>query len=88
MDERVLEPTREGTLEEIQNCRGKIGRLLVIYFVIILLLILSGGGNLFLLLMEGGGKRNVLGKILYAALPLFLWLYTQRPSTSGGILKL
>ena len=51
MDERVLEPTREGTLEEIQNCRRKIGRLLVIYFVIILLLILSGGGNLFLLLM-------------------------------------
>ena len=88
MDETVLEPTREETLEEIQNCRRKIGRLLVIYFVIILLLILSGGGNLFLLLMEGGGKRNVLGKILYAALPLFLWLYTQRPSTSGGILKL
>ena len=88
MDETVLEPTREGTLEEIQNCRRKIGRLLVIYFVIILLLILSGGGNLFLLLMEGGGKRNVLGKILYAALPLFLWLYTQRPNTSGGILML
>ena len=88
MDETVLEPTREGTLEEIQNCRRKIRRLLVIYFVVILLLILSGGGNLFLLLMEGGGKRNVLGKILYAALPLFLWLYTQRPSTSGGILKL
>ena len=88
MDERVLESTREGTLEEIQNCRRKIRRLLVIYFVIILLLILSGGGNLFLLLMEGGGKRNVLGKILYAALPLFLWLYTQRPNTSGGILML
>ena len=88
MDERVLESTREGTLEEIQNCRRKIGRLLVIYFLVILLLILSGGGNLFLLLMEGGGKRNVLGKILYAALPLFLWLYTQRPNTSGGILML
>ena len=88
MDETVLEPTREGTLEEIQNCRRKIRRLLVIYFVVILLLILSGGGNLFLLLMEGGGKRNVLGKILYAALPLFLWLYTQRPNTSGGILML
>ena len=72
MDETVLEPTREGTLEEIQNCRRKIRRLLVIYFVVILLLILSGGGNLFLLLLEGGGKRNVLGKILYAALPLFL----------------
>ena len=88
MDETVLEPTREGTLEEIKNCRRKIGRLLVIYFMVILLLILSGGGNLFLLLMEGDGKRNVLGKILYAALPLFLWFYSQRPNTSGGILML
>ena len=26
MDETVLEPTREGTLEEIQNCRRKIRR--------------------------------------------------------------
>ena len=88
MDETVLEPTRESTLAEIKKCREKIGRLLVIYFMVILLLILSGGGNLFLLLMEGDGKRNVLGKILYAALPLFLWFYSQRPNTSGGILML
>ena len=88
MDETVLEPTREGTLEEIQNCRRKIGRLLVIYFVIILLLILSGGENLLFIFKEMGEERSVLGKILYAALPLFLWLYTQRPNTSGGILML
>ena len=46
MDETLLEPTRKGTLEEIQNCRREIGRLLVIYFVVILLLILSDDENL------------------------------------------
>lgn len=88
MDETVLEPTREGTLEEIQNCRRKIGRLLVIYFLVILLQVVSGVGNLVVLFLDPSGDMNILGKILYAALPLFLWLYTQRPNTSGGILML
>ena len=46
MDERVLGPTREAALEEITECRQKMGTLLVIYFIVILLLVLYGGGNL------------------------------------------
>ena len=88
MDETVLEPTREGTLEEIKKCRRKIGTLLIIYFMVILLQVVSGVGNLVVLFLDPSGDMNILGKILFAALPLFLWLYTQRPSTSGGILKL
>ena len=46
MDERVLGPTREAALEEITECRQKMGTLLVTYFIVILLLVLYGGGNL------------------------------------------
>jgi len=88
MDKRVLEPTREGTLEEIKNCRRKIGTLLIIYFMVILLQVVSGVGNLIVLFLDPSGDMNILGKILFAALPLLMWFYSQRPSSSGGILML
>ena len=88
MDERVLESTREGTLEEIKNCRRKIGRLLIIYFMVILLQVVSGVGNLVVLFLDPSGDMNILGKILFAALPLLMWFYSQRPSSSGGVLML
>nr|WP_315102885.1 hypothetical protein [uncultured Fretibacterium sp.] len=88
MDETTLGPTREGMLEEIENCRRKIGTLLIIYFMVILLQVVSGVGNLFVLFLDPSGDMNILGKILYAALPLFLWFYSQRPNTSGSILML
>ena len=88
MDERVLEPTREGTLEEIKKCRRKIGTLLIIYFMVILLQVVSGVGNLVVLFLDPSGDMNILGKILFAALPLLMWFYSQRPSSSGGILML
>ena len=88
MDERVLEPTREGTLEEIKKCRRKIGTLLIIYFMVILLQVVSGVGNLVVLFLDPSGDMNILGKILFAALPLLMWFYSQRPSSSGGVLML
>ena len=88
MDERVLEPTREGTLEEIKKCRRKIGTLLIIYFMVILLQVVSGVGNLVVLFLDPSGDMNILGKILFAALPLLMWFYSQRPSSTGGILML
>ena len=88
MDERVLEPTREGTLEEIKKCREKIGTLLAIYFIVILLLILSGGENLLFIFREASGKRSILGKILFASLPLLMWFYSQRPTSTGSIVML
>ena len=45
MDERVLGPTREAALEEITECRQKMGTLLVIYFIVILLLVLYDERN-------------------------------------------
>ena len=88
MDERVLESTREGTLEEIKKCRRKIGTLLIIYFMVILLQVVSGVGNLVVLFLDPSGDMNILGKILFAALPLLMWFYSQRPSSTGGILML
>ncbi|WP_347712399.1 hypothetical protein [uncultured Fretibacterium sp.] len=88
MDERVLEPTLEGTSEEIKKCRRKIGTLLIIYFMVILLQVVSGVGNLVVLFLDPSGDMNILGKILYAALPLLMWFYSQRPSSTGGILML
>nr|WP_314719233.1 hypothetical protein [uncultured Fretibacterium sp.] len=88
MDETVLESTREGTLEEIKKCRRKIGTLLIIYFMVILLQVVSGVGNLVVLFLDPSGDMNILGKILFAALPLLMWFYSQRPSSTGGILML
>ena len=89
MDERVLGPTREAALEEITECRQKMGTLLVIYFIVILLLVLYGGGNLlFLIVVAAAGGGCAWGKILYVALPMFLWFYSQGANTSGRILML
>ena len=88
MDETTLGPTREGMLEEIENCRRKIGTLLIIYFMVILLQVVSGVGNLVVLFLDPSGDMNILGKILFAALPLLMWFYSQRPSSTGGILML
>ena len=86
MDETILEPTRESVLEEIKKCRQKIGTLLMIYFMVVLLQVVSGAGNLLLLFLETAGGMSILGKALFAALPLLMWFYSQRPSSTGGIL--
>ena len=62
MDETTLGPTREGMLEEIENCRRKIGTLLIIYFMVILLQVVSGVGNLFVLFLDPSGDMNISGK--------------------------
>lgn len=85
MDEATLEPTRESVLEEIKKCRQKIGTLLMIYFMVVLLQVVSGAG-LLLLFLETAGGMSILGKALFAALPLLMWFYSQRPSSTGGVL--
>ena len=86
MDETVLEPTRESVLEEIKKCRQKIGTLLMIYFMVVLLQVVSGAGSLLLLFLETAGGMSILGRVLFAALPLLMWFYSQRPSSTGGVL--
>ena len=86
MDEATLEPTRESVLEEIKKCRQKIGTLLMIYFMVVLLQVVSGAGSLLLLFLETAGGMSILGKALFAALPLLMWFYSQRPSSTGGVL--
>ena len=86
MDEATLEPTRESVLEEIKKCRQKIGTLLMIYFMVVLLQVVSGAGSLLLLFLETAGGMSILGRVLFAALPLLMWFYSQRPSSTGGVL--
>ena len=86
MDETTLEPTRESVLEEIKKCRQKIGTLLMIYFMVVLLQVVSGAGSLLLLFLETAGGMSILGRVLFAALPLLMWFYSQRPSSTGGVL--
>ena len=85
MDEAVLEPTREGTLDPITECRDRIGKLLKIYSAVILLLVVTGGGNLFFVFVGGDGA-GLIGRILYASLPLLMWLYSQKAYSTGDIL--
>ena len=85
MDETVLEPTRESVLEEIKKCRERIGKLLLIYSAVVLVQVVSGAG-LLLLFLETAGGMSILGRVLFAALPLLMWFYSQRPSSTGGIL--
>ena len=85
MEETVLEPTRESVLEEIKKCRERIGKLLLIYSAVVLLQVVSGAG-LLLLFLETAGGMSILGKALFAALPLFMWFYSQRASSTGGVL--
>ena len=85
MDEATLEPTRESLLEEIKKCRERIGKLLLIYSAVVLLQVVSGAG-LLLLFLETAGGMSILGRVLFAALPLLMWFYSQRPSSTGGVL--
>ena len=86
MDEATLEPTRESVLEEIKKCRERIGKLLLIYSAVVFLQVVSGAGSLLLLFLETAGGMSILGRVLFAALPLLMWFYSQRPSSTGGVL--
>ena len=88
MDETTLEPGQENVQEEIKKCRQKIGTLLMIYLMVVLLQVVSGAGSLLLLFLETAGGMSIPGKALFAALPLFMWFYSQRPSSTGGVLML
>ena len=85
MDETTLELGQENVQEEIKKCRQKIGTLLMIYFMVVLLQVVSGAG-LLLLFLETAGGMSILGRVLFAALPLLMWFYSQRPSSTGGVL--
>lgn len=85
--ETVFEPTREDVLKKIrqrrvEECRARLGRLLLIYFAVIVVLVLSGGGNF--IAREG----SFSGRIVYACLPFFMWLYSQRSASPGDFVSI
>ena len=69
-------------MDPIQRCRERIGKLLLIYGGVILLLVVMGGGNLFFA-FASGGSATLTDRILHAALPLFMWLYSQKAVSIG-----
>ena len=74
-------------MDPIQRCRERIGKLLLIYGGVILLLVAMGGGNLFFA-FASGGSATLTDRILHAALPLFMWLYSQRAVSIGDTVSL
>ena len=74
-------------MDPIQRCRERIGKLLLIYSGVILLLVVMGGGNLFFA-FASGGSATLTDRILHAALPLFMWLYSQRAVSAGDTVSL
>ena len=69
-------------MDPIKRCRERIGKLLLIYSGVILLLVVMGGGNLFFA-FASGGSATLTDRILHAALPLFMWLYSQKAVSIG-----
>jgi len=74
-------------LDPIKKCRERIGKLLLIYGGVILLLVAMGAGNLFFAFVSGD-SATLTDRILYAALPLFMWLYSQKAVSAGGAVSL
>ena len=73
-------------MDPIKKCRERIGKLLLIYSAVVFLQVVSGAGNLLLLFLGTAGGMSILGKALFAALPLLMRFYSQRPSSTGGVL--
>ena len=74
-------------MDPIKKCRERIGKLLLIYGGVILLLVAMGAGNLFFAFVSGD-SATLTDRILYAALPLFMWLYSQKAVSAGGAVSL
>ena len=74
-------------MDPIQRCRERIGKLLLIYGGVILLLVAMGAGNLFFAFVSGD-SATLTDRVLYAALPLFMWLYSQKVVSAGGAVSL
>ena len=73
-------------MDPIKKCRERIGKLLLIYSAVVFLQVVSGAGNLLLLFLGTAGGMSILGRVLFAALPLLMRFYSQRPSSTGGVL--
>ena len=74
-------------MDPIKKCQERIGKLLLIYGGVILLLVVMGGGNLFFA-FASEGSATLTDRILHAALPLFMWLYSQRAVSAGDTVSL
>lgn len=90
MDETTLEPTREGMLEEIKKCREDLFLSLLGYAVFIgVLVFFDYEEALFFLSFVSGGRAaetSVLGRILYACLPLAMALYGKKARFPGNLI--
>ena len=89
MDETVLEPTREGALEEIQNCRERLVRFLTLYACVIGFISLAGYGNVLFFLVSGGphARVSLVARIMSACLPLGVLLYGKKARFPGAFVR-